>query len=493
MIPHGFQQFTKCLLFCSTFLLLAQGSLNATILRSTTRSGSASVGPSTGLGTLNFTITDIVATCDNTNRFSSSYERWSYSGFVYVDAFGVSHTMSGSTAYFRSSGISPPCPGTGGTNVDLTGDDLTVTFVPDAGVGTATLQPTAGHINPKYVILTVTYAPPGSQSNVNYNNSMLLGTSSTMIDTFSTQNTFSISESGQLQIPGYRFNESVASSSSWTEENDTSTTISMNTMLQQGTTVRGPASSLGVNHDYDVIWLWLNPLSMFTLLHGANSITWAGYAFDANDIPAMDIYPVYVGYLNGHFAMPSDVAQVLARTWAAGQEWGPGEGPGLTAQDFATILSADPFSDPSYTVSVPVGSSTSTDARFTVTNNQNVSYVPPPPGGNPITQNYVEFYTSTDTTGQGSKKTYQHGWSLDASVTRGFKLDFTSYLKIDFQASRTWTTTHQWSKTRTDTTGNSASLSVTGPAATDNYIGPTEFLVFQDNIYGTFMFYPVSH
>ena len=293
--------------------------------RSTTRSGSASVGPSTGLGTLNFTITDIVATCDNTNRFSSSYERWSYSGFVYVDGFGVSHAMSGTTAYFRSSGISPPCPGTSGTTVDLTGDDLTVTFVPDAGFGTATLQPTSGHINPKYVILTVTYAPPGSQSNVNYSNSTMLGTSSTMADTFSTQNTFSVSVSGQIPIPGFRFNESVGTSSSWTQETDTSTTISMNTTLQQSTTVRGPASSLGINHDYDVIWLWLNPLAMFTILHGTNSITWTGYAFDANDIPAMDIYPVYVGYLNGHFAMPSDVAQVLARTWAAGQEWGPGE------------------------------------------------------------------------------------------------------------------------------------------------------------------------
>jgi hypothetical protein len=37
----------------------------------------------------------------------------------------------------------------------------------------------------------------------------------------------------------------------------------------------------------------------------------------------------------------------------------------------------------------------------------------------------------------------------------------------------------------------SATLSVTGPLATDNYSGPTEFVVYQDNIHGTFMFYPL--
>jgi hypothetical protein len=495
MTSPGFQQFTKCLFFCSTFLLLAQGSLNATILRSTTRSGSASVGPSTGLGTLNFTITDIVATCDNTNRFSSSYERWSYSGFVYVDGASVSHAMSGTTAYFRSSGISPPCPGTGGTNVDLTGDDLTVTFVPDAGFGTATLQPISGHINPKYVVLAVTYAPPGSQSNVNYGESTLLGNSTSVADSSNFQSSIKVSLTANtgVGIIGLKGTTTYSYAQGWTDEQDTSSSISMNKTTQTAEVVRGPASLLGVNHDYDVIWLWLNPLSLFDVLPGPNSVTWTGYAYDANDIPDMDVYPVYAGYLNGHFAIPSNVAAVLARTWASVYQWGPGERPGLTAQDFAAILATDPFSDPSYTVSVPAGSFTSSDGRFTVTGNQNISYVPPPPGGNPITQNYIESYATTDTTGQGSKHTLQVAWSLDQSISASFGPHFIASLTVATQYSRTQTWTHQWSTTRTSTTSQSASLSVTGPAASDNYTGPTEFVVYQDNVFGTFMFYPVTH
>ena len=496
MMSLHFQRLMKCLMFCGAFLVLTLSGLRAqTVINSSTSSGSASVGPGPGLGTLNYVVTDQLVTCTDTDppQFYPSYEEWSYDSFVYVDGSGVSHAMSGGASYFRSNGDSPPCPGDYVGTGTLTGDDLTVTFVPSSdGFGTATLAPISGHINPKYVILAVTYAPPGAQSNVDYSESTLFGTSTSIADSFISQSNFKVSVSGSAGgIPGLKFSSTLSYSNGWTQEEDTSSSISLNKMFQEAEVVRGPTSSLGLNHDYDVIWLWLNPLALFDVLPGPNTVTWTGYAYDGNDIPSMDVYPVYAGYLNGHFSIPSDVAQVLARTWATGQTWGTGQEPGLTTQDFATILAADPFSDPSYTMSVPAGSLTSSDGRFTVTSNQDVSYVPPPPGGNPITQNYIATYSTTETQGQSAKHTHQVAWSLDASVTVGFKTHFTPSLTVDTQKSWTTTTSSQWSTTRTNTNTQSASFSVTGPAATDNYTGPTEFVVFQDNIYGTFMFYPV--
>src|ERR1051326_2120478 len=49
----------------------------------------------------------------------------------------------------------------------------------NSGSQTFTVQPAnpMGSIGPKYIVLAVTYAPPGSNSNVSYTNSTMLGTS----------------------------------------------------------------------------------------------------------------------------------------------------------------------------------------------------------------------------------------------------------------------------------------------------------------------------
>jgi hypothetical protein len=490
MISTFLLRFVKSLAFTAVMLVLVAIAASAqTVISSSTSSGSSSVGPGSGLGTLTWTVEDDLVTCTETDppQFYPSYEQWTYSGFVYVDGSGVSHNMSGGASYLVSNGGSPPCPGNYTGTGTLTGDGYTIVFVPNEDSGTATLQPVPVFVNPKYVILAVTYAPPRSQSNVNYSESTLVGNSTALSGSFTNQTSLSVSVSAGFTIPGLSGNSTGSYSTTWSQEADTSSSVSLNKSFQQADEVRGPTSSLGVNHDYDVIWLWLNPLVNFNAGPGPNTLTWTGYSYDMSDIPAMDIYPVFVGYLNGHFSMPSNVAQVLARSWAANQTWPAGQGPGLTSADFATILAADPFSNPSYTVTVPSGSFTSTDGRFTVTDNQNISYTPPPPGGNPITQTYIESYQTTQTQGQGAKYTYQSGFGWDTS----FSVGIVEKVSFDIKTSNTLTWTNQWSKTRTNTTTQSASLSVTGPAASDNYTGPTEFVVFQDNIYGTFMFFPV--
>ncbi|HEY2233107.1 MAG TPA: hypothetical protein VGK01_06480 [Candidatus Angelobacter sp.] len=361
--------------------------------------------------------------------------------------------------------------------------------------------PVQGFVNPKYVILTWTYAPPGSKSSVVNNNSEMTGSSTSTSDSFANQVSESVTVSGSTGTPDIKgvstgVEVSGTESTSYTDEQDSSKSVSINQTKTFATTVPGPSNdSLGVNHDYDVVWLWLNPIADFNVFPNLpNSIVWTGYHYDMDDIPRMDVFGVEMGWLNGHFGtVPTDIQQVLNRTWAANQMWPAGQGPGLTGPglgtDFDNIVKANPFSDPTYTVTVPPGTITSADGRFTVTGNQNIIYVPPGPGGNPTTQAYSANYVQTDTNGKGAKYTFQQGFAFEEKWKGSL---FLQSLSFDLKQSDTLTWTHQFSQVMTHASGNTVSFSVTGPAAAANYSGPTEFLVFQDNIFGTFMFYPVN-
>jgi len=373
-----------------------------------------------------------------------------------------------------------------------------VPSVPSAMTGGSD-APLVGYVNPKYVILAWTYAPPGSKSSVVNNNSAMIGSSTATNDSFANQVSESVTIAGTTgsilgKLDGVEV--SGTESTSYTDEQDSSKSITLSQTKTFITTVPGPGNdALGVNHDYDVVWLWLNPLADFTIPSDVpNSVTWTGFHFDMADIPRMDIIGVEMGWLNGHFGtVPSNIQSVLARTWAAGQVWPAGQGPGLTGPgpgtDFDNIVKANPFSDPNYAVTLAPGQITSADGRFTVTGNQNIDYVPPGPGGNPTTQSYSANYVQTDVTGKGAKYTFQQGFATEEKFAGSL---FLGGLTVDLKQSDTLTWTHQFSQNMTQSTGNTVSFSVTGPAAAANYSGPTEFLVFQDNIFGTFMFYPIN-
>jgi hypothetical protein len=414
---------------------------------------------------------------------------------INVNDPNVSATSSGPTIFLTAR--------TAGSNTNYTlstsagGPQAWFTLSPSGsnltGGGDAPIQ---GFINPKYAILAWTYAPPGSKSNVIYNNSQLVGMSVSISDSFTDQVTQSLAVShtfGVPNVPAVKAGTEITTtvSNAYSEEQDSSNSVALSQTKTNITTIPGPASdAVGVNHDYDVVWLWLNPLLKLSFPAASpNSLTWGGFDYDADDIPEMDIYGVEMGWLNGHFGtIRTDIRQVLDRTWAAGQLWPVGDGPALTDADFAAIIKANPFSDPTYTVTVPVGSNTSSDGRFTVSTNQNVTYVPPGPGGNPTTQAYAANYSATESQGTASKYTLQTGFALEEKFTGSFIAGLT----LDFKEGNTLTWTNQFSQTRTNTTNQTSSFSVTGPAASANYTGPTEFVVFQDNIYGTFMFYPVN-
>jgi hypothetical protein len=373
----------------------------------------------------------------------------------------------------------------------------TPTPTPPPPVPTPT--PVNGTIEPKYVVLTVTYAPPGAGSSVTYSNSTMMGTSLSLSNSFTSTTSQTTSGGGgvKLSIFGISLGGGVSATSStqFTQETDSSSSIAVNQTATLSTVVPGPSSSAqGLNHDVDLVWIWLNPVLNFSM-SSSGAITWTGFTFDLRD-PAgeMDVIGIPVAFLNGHQTMPANIADVLARRWAprvvcvAGSAGCGTDGtadPGLTASDLAAILTADPFSNPSYVINIPAGSSCTADARFCRTTNQNLLFSPPPAGGQPTTQSFSVVRQTTATEGQGASDTRQTSFSTDLNASVGF---FVFSFNADLKTQDTLTWTNKWSALSTQQVGQTASLTVKGPASTDNYTGPVEFEVFQDNVYGTFMF-----
>ena len=446
-----------------------------------------------GGGTLTFQAAAHTSSCLDPSRSppaSGSYSEAVFSNFSYTDAAGITQALTGTVTYISGDGKGS-CPASSGSNITFTATDGVITFAGNsAGTGNASIALTAvtGSILPKYVVLAVTYAPPGSQSNVNYTNSTMVGTSTSLSNSFSNNTTVSTSFGGKTaSLFGLTPSGGITTtaSTSFTQESDTASSVALNTTNSFGIKVPGPASSaVGLSHDADVIWVWLNPAANFTINPSNTSvINWTGYSYDARDPNGeMDVIGIQVAYLDGHASIPANLASVLARSWAP--SLADGSGPGLTTTDLASILTADPFASGSYTI--PSGAQTTADGRFVLTGNQEVQYVPPPMGDGPITETYSVSSTTTTTQGQGGQDTRQVGFAVDINASGGFLVDFTA----DLKTSNNLTWTNKWNELSTQMVGQTAALSVTGPAFTDNYTGPVEFDVYQDTVYGTFMFYP---
>jgi NHL repeat len=383
-------------------------------------------------------------------------------------------TYSGDGGQATQAGLDGPV----GVAIDPSG---TVYIADDFSARVRAVGPPAGsgHVNPKFVVLAVSYAPPGSKSTVNYGGSVMLGTSSSLAGTFTNNTNVSVTIASKVGIFGTGNSLSGTASTAYTQEQDTSSSVAVNQTTSSATIIPGPAmSSEGVDHDFDIVWVWLNPKVNLTTGSTAASLFWNGYSYDDRDpVGEMDVVPVYLYYLENPSMMPPQLLQQLARSWD------PSQG-GLTSADYATILARDPFgANPGYN---PAGDGS---GRFDLESGEAFAYQPPPPGGQPLTETYTLNYQTTSTTGQGAQDTYQVGFSTDAQVSAGV---FFADVSEDFKNSNTTTWINKTSTQATNTTGQTASLSITGPATTDNYTGPTQMQVWKDNVYGTFMFFPVQ-
>jgi hypothetical protein len=336
--------------------------------------------------------------------------------------------------------------------------------------------PVTGYLMPKYQVLSVIYAPPGPQSYVSYGSTYALGNTTTLDNTVSTNTTLTVSSTLSTgkpgQAPGISLSGSDSSSQSWTETQDTSNSISLQSSSTNTYQQPGPTGEYNIDHSYDVIIIQLNPEIDVTetSLDSASYI----YTFSPAD-PVGNVDPINLTVQDlkeleaGTYTLDQDVLFRLKRTWAANMA--DGSAPGLTSADYAAILARDPFANGSTAISEP---------RFDQENEPTVNYVPAQCGQGQSSDTVTLANQAVSTQGEIATDEY----SVKTTVSIG--VSFGSFFSQNFSSSNSVTYTGKVGQSYTVTSGQTATFHIVQPPCT--YTGPTNVVVYRDNIYGTFLF-----
>ena len=348
---------------------------------------------------------------------------------------------------------------------------------------------TSGSIFPKYQVVGLTYAPPGSKSTATYANGFLNGTATSNMSSWNNKVTVQVQVTTGASVFGIvNGNATSTASASWTQADNSTSSLSIVQNLSSGLTVPGPplvsGMDQGVDHDYDIVYVWLNPAVLLSL--SGNAVVTSGFYYDDRDgntpekcngttysgVTGMDVVPLTVGQLRGTQPIADACLQLrLSRPWD------PALG-GLTSTDFLEIAAVDPFyGNPSYDPN-----NDTTSGRYDVPKGQTIfQFVE----GSVTPQPYSASYTSTSTLGRSASTAYSVGFSIAVGASANFIGQFGGKVTV----SDTYTSTNQWSNTVTSGTSQSNSFTIVPPAA-GTYAGATKIQVWKDNIYGTFMFFP---
>jgi len=145
---------------------------------------------------------------------------------------------------------------------------------------------------PKYQVLGIVYAPPGSASSVTYGQSTMVGSGHSIVSASTSTTTQTQSQTSGFSLFGFGSSTTTTNSDSWVSNYMNSSSQSLQTTSGNSISTMGPVSSaLGVNHDNDIIYIWLNPVMNTQLLppQGSGSSTiypiqWLGYQFNSCDL-----------------------------------------------------------------------------------------------------------------------------------------------------------------------------------------------------------------
>lgn len=365
------------------------------------------------------------------------------------------------------------------------------------------------------------YAPPGSKSTAVYTNSTTVSNTENLSSTFSTSYTVAEITTGSPIFSWINDKNTNSYSQTVTQQSQSGSSVTLTRTDTNILTTPGPASDyVGVDHDYDQIDVWINPVLLFTVYNtsitGETKVASWGYGSSALDPTApIDIWPISAGCLNGDFPQTdtncSTPLRQFARPWAAypNENWPSGEGPGLTQTDLNNILQADPWG--SCTQNSLQGSSAcptySTPGfvlpNFSLSDQQNITYVQPLPGGQPSVYSHGVSTTSAATSTSGGTVTQSQTWGWeDAMYGTGFLSGYSDTLS--YQNTLSWSYTFGFSLTTSGTMSGTANI--TGPACVGNPCNPsyppspdtlygtaTSFDLFIDARFGTFAFLPSAY
>lgn len=340
------------------------------------------------------------------------------------------------------------------------------------------------YLRPKYIVIGVIYAPPGSASTATYGTGFMSGTTTNLSQSFGQTTSVSVALSGGFNVGIFSVGGTVKAGDSWTQTESNSSSISVNQTYSNQVTWPGPLPSAGpgVDHMYDEIEVWLDPEVNATVT-GQNTVQTLGYYLDPRDPlsqgadPTPDIVYLTVGQLEAVQAISPTVQASIDRTWD------PDLGP-LDSTDFAEILEADPFA-----VNSGFDPDTDTSGRYVpVSNSDGYSnsfvYEPTAPGGQPACDAYTATYLNSQSVTKGGSDSHTVSYSIDASASFDGGAD-----KGEVTFGQSFTYTNSWSTTLQNQSSNTASFKICQPPST--YSGPTYMQIWEDSVYGTYMFYPV--
>lgn len=308
---------------------------------------------------------------------------------------------------------------------------------------------------PRYIVLTLLYAPPGtngghSESFVEYSSTSGTGT------TLSIGNSFKDGVNVTLQphdLQGEKKGEFGFSGSA--TSNDTSS-FQVQKSETNDIKVPGPSAD-GIDHDKDVFYLWLNP-QLEISVDPQHNYDWELGVADPEAL--MRIQRVKVGELKNPNTMDPLLRKELEVIY------------GLTSADYAQILALDPFS---------FGATAIDPNRFRLAVHQTFHYLPDSPFQTHTIRNEVTYNTE-------HKAETSYGVNLSVTVPLYLK-----YLDLKVDGLLTWTNTNSTASQNGST--QSAIVGIGGPAF--GYSGPvnksssadyTQIVVYWDTIYNSFMF-----
>lgn len=312
-----------------------------------------------------------------------------------------------------------------------------------------------GTVRPKYYVLTVVYSPPGteggrSSSSVKYGSGSTTGT--TVSTTRAFKQNYRISVSADVGFLGT--GGSIGTSFAYGRNSANTDTIDIKKSGTTEISQSGPPRD-GIDHDRDIIYLWLNPTVTITVT--PTSASWKL----ADNITA-DIQFLYVGWLKNPSLIPPGVMQRL-QTY------------GITTQDFPEILKANPFAN---------GNTNIDPVRYKMVN-MTFPYEPPFSANDPVpTFRFDLAFTNAAT----NTSSVQNDYTLGLTASGGF--NFLSLFKTSVKNENSWTWTCSDTRVGTTSTSESASVTVGGPAF--GYTGPTDMAVYYDTLYKTFLFAPIE-
>lgn len=394
--------------------------------------------------------------------------RWD--NWYYVDNDGVTHNFPGFTV---QKGILHPDGTITNLNVSKLATSSTDShYFLSATGGDGSITVTEPRY-PKFQLLAITYAAPGPSSGTEYSHSTAVGVNTDVSKSF----TYTIGL--KASVGSDENNVSLGVDYSHTS----STATSEGTKKTNSYSISSTNDNNFINHDYDRFDIWLNP-QVNVSATSATNLRWNTtnnpkdtYLPLLNGQPQMDHIVVLAGWLNGNIPWPqgTDILQRLQRSWDTSIP-----NPGLTTADFAAILALDPFAQ---------GIDPISGARLPIKSNAEIYNQFMKQGANRYTLvrsvNYTPVMQSiSDSIGNVDEYAVTNTNTNELTVTAGAK--FTFGAKIEATASWSWT--HTVGVTHSSSNETKATYTIVTPDSTKPLPNASMVDIYQDNLYGTFMF-----